>query len=149
MTETSMPWDGTTVGDAITAPYDAPNEFAMIMRALSYTSELPNRGGVMRTLNRLVGTGAASPVQINTGQALCQGTFYYSDAAVNVTIPIPAALTRIDSIVLRKDIVAQTVRIYRIAGAEGAGVPPALVQIYGVTWDTPLYQVSITVVGVI
>ena len=144
MAETSLPWDGTTVGDATSAPYDAPNEFAQIMRALSYTSGMPNRGGVMRTLNRLAGTGVATPVQIDTGQALCQGTFYENSAAVAVAIP-PSIVSRIDRIVLRKDPVAQTVRITRIAGVEAAGIPPVLTQVYGGVWDTPLYQVSLAI----
>jgi hypothetical protein len=144
MAETSMPWDGTTVGDATTAPYDAPNEFAQIMRALSYTSGVPNRGGVMRTLNRLLGTGAATPVQIDTGQALCQGTFYENSAAVTVAIP-PSIVSRIDRIVLRKDPVAQTIRITRVAGVEAAGIPPALTQVSGGVWDTPLCQVSLAI----
>lgn len=150
MTERSRFWDGVATGDATEAPYDAPTEFAAVLRSLSGAASVTtNLGGVFDAeLNELAVTGATSPVSVASGRALAYGNWYESDAAVNVAIPTPAASTRIDRIVLRKDWTAQTVRITRIAGVEG-GAAPALVQIAGTTWDTPLAQASITTGGAI
>lgn len=147
MTETSAPWNGVVTGDAPTAPYDAPTEWATYWRSLSGASAIAtNLGGVIRgELNALEATapGAVSPAVVDTGAALCYGTAYYNSATVNVAVPTPGGATRIDRIVLRKDWAAQTVRIHLISGVEG-GPAPSLTQIAGTTWDTPLCQASIT-----
>jgi hypothetical protein len=143
MTERSGPWDGTSIGDATEAAYDAPTEFARFLEALH--GGTANRGGVVvDKLNELAITapGSVSPVSINSGWAVVYGTWYERDATDTVVIPTPAVSTRIDRIVLRKDWSAQTVRVTRIAGTEGAGAP-SLVQTVGTTWDVPLAQVSI------
>ena len=93
-------------------------------------------------------TGASSPVAVNTGEAYDYGFPYFNTASVNVAIPTPASNTRIDLVVLRANWSAQTVRITRIAGTEGAGAP-SLVQSDGTTWDIPLAQASITTGGTI
>lgn len=82
---------------------------------------------------------------------MCYGGWYDSDANVTHTITTPGAGTsRIDRIVLRKDWAAQTVRQFLIVGtAAGSPTSPALVQSAGVTWDVPLYAVTITDAGVI
>jgi hypothetical protein len=146
MTEKSYPWGGTTVGDAIYAKY-SDDVWGTIWRKL-FTTDRNTEGVISEILNTLQVTGVASPVSVNTGCALVDGKFYRNDAAVNVAIANPMAATRIDSIVLRKDWAAKTVRIVLISGAEG-GVAPALVHTDGVTWDTPLAEVSITTLGVI
>lgn len=155
MTERSKPWNSTTVGDATEAPYDAPTEWAEFIATLINKSDEPQtvppalwRSVFMSQLNQLAVTGTASPVSIDTGRALVNGTWYYNDVAVTVVIPTPAALTRIDRIVLRKDWALQTVRVTRIAGTEGGAAPDA-VQTAGVTWDAVLANVSITTGGVI
>jgi hypothetical protein len=108
-----------------------------------------SQGVFQDQLNQLgLGGLAASPVTIDTGRALVNGIWYENNAAaVDVAIPTPAANPRIDRIVLRADWApTQTVRITRIAGAEGAvPVPPAITQNDGVRWDLPLWQVLITV----
>jgi hypothetical protein len=144
MAEDSLPWGGITTGDA--GPYsddnwsDAWGLFFQNLRASQ---------GVLDTyLNELIVTGAATPIEVATGAGVVDGKLYTNSAIVQINIPTPAVSTRIDRIVLRKSWAAQTVRITRIAGAEG-GIAPALVQIDGTTWDVPLAQVSITTGGVI
>lgn len=139
--EISRPWSGTVTGDA--GPYsdDQWTDTWLALAAPVIASE-----GVLRDqLNELVLAGLpGSPVSIDTGRAVVDGAYYANTASVNVTIPNPAANNRIDRIVLRKSWAAQTIRITRIAGAEGAvPVPPALTQADGVTWDLPLWQVYI------
>ncbi len=147
MVEISRPWGGIVTGDA--GPY-SDDQWEAVWRSIARAAPIPTTlGGVLRDeLNELAVTGTASPVSINTGRAIAHGTWYESDAAVTIAVPTPAVSTRIDRIVLRKDWVLQTVRIFRIAGVEGGGAP-ALVQTDGVTWDTPLAQASITTGAVI
>lgn len=150
MVERSRFWNATTVGDATEAPYDAPDEFSEVLRSVAGAAGITvYLSGVFRSeLNQLIGSGTATPFVIGTGRALTHGEWYEADVAVSTVIPSPAGATRIDRIVLRKDWVAQTVRITRIAGVEGGSAPP-LVNIDGVTWDQPLYELSITTGGVI
>lgn len=144
MTQISRPWGGIVTGDA--GPYsddqwsDMYNHFFALDRT--------NEGVFFGILNNLNVTGVASPVAVASGAAVVDGKYYLSDASENVIIPTPAGATRIDRIVLRKSWAAQTVRITRIAGAEG-GAAPAITQLDGTTWDITLAQASITVPGVI
>ncbi len=144
MAESSLPWAGTVTGDF--GPY-SDDQWSDIWRKL-FTLDRTTQGVLRNYLNELAATGGTSPVAINTGAALVDGKFYENTASVNVVIPTPAGATRVDRIVLRKDFAAQTVRITRVAGTEGAGVP-AITQTDGTTWDLPLWQVSITIGGVI
>lgn len=146
MAENSRFWNGTSVGDAIDAPYDADTEFAAVMLSVAGAGAIAtNQGGVFTgELNELEVTtpGAVSPAVVDTGRALGYGTWYENGASVNVAIPTPSVDPRIDRIVLRKDWAAQTIRITRIAGVEGGGAP-SLVQVAGTTWDTPLAAITI------
>lgn len=127
---------------------------ADVLRSISGAAAIPvNFGGVLLgELNELFAApafGGIGPVTVSTGRALAYGQRHEADASVVVTVAIPASATRIDRIVLRKAWAAQTVRITRIAGVEGSGVPPALTQTAGVVWDTPLWRASITTGGAI
>lgn len=153
MTERSRFWDGTTTGDATEAAYDAATEFARVLRALMFGSEqTADKGGVV---NGAVGFGDLAATlpgggicRIASGLAFVQGNWYESDANVDFSIPTPATSTRVDRIVLRKSWAGQTVRLTRIAGTEGAGVP-AMTQTFGTTWDIPIVNASITTGAVI
>lgn len=149
MTERSRPWDGTVLGDAFEAPYDAATEWARVMRATSFGSETTaDKGGVVMDAtgfsDYLVTTSSPNNARVQSGLGLNQGTWHESDANVDINIPTPVVSTRVDRIVLRKSWGAQTVRLTRIAGTEGAGTP-ALTQVFGVTWDVPLWLVSIVI----
>lgn len=144
MTETSLPWGGTTTGHATQAPY-SDDEWSDIWRKL-FTQDRTTQGVLRDYANELAVSGATSPVAVATGLALVDGKVYENDAQVDIAVPTPGGATRIDRIVLRKDFAAQTVLITRIAGAEGGGAP-AITQNDGVTWDIQLAQVSITTLG--
>lgn len=147
MTENSIFWSTTDVGDGPAAGFSSSNIFE-VYRSLLTGSVGANYGGVSPDyLNELAVSGATSPVSVATGAALVYGIPYFNSASVNVTVPTPASSTRIDRIVLRADWSAQTVRITRVAGIEGAGSAPALAQSAGVTWDIPLARVTITTAG--
>jgi hypothetical protein len=94
----------------------------------------------------------ATPVQVDTGGAVVYGMPYENTAAVNVAVVSPTTDTRQDLIVLRRDWAAQTIRITKIDGVEGGGVPahtqsaaPSGTGIY----DIPLASLSTTIGGVI
>jgi hypothetical protein len=153
MTERSRPWDGTTVGDAVDAPYDAASEWADMFLALSpAASQSVNKGGVVFSAQGFGDLAATTPsantARIATGIAWNQGTWYKNDGNVDITISTPAVSTRTDVIVLRKSWSGQTVRLAKVTGTEGAGAP-SITQNYGVTWDIPLWNASITTAGVI
>ncbi|KKL57940.1 hypothetical protein LCGC14_2230380 [marine sediment metagenome] len=148
MSESSRPWSGIVTGDS--GPYSDDQWSDIFATFLAHI--VASQGVWEGQLNELVASGAVTPVAINTGRALVDGVWYESDASEDVAIPSPAVNPRVDRIVLRKDWALQTVRLTRLAGAESAlQVPPApaLVQNDGVTWDLPLWQIHITVGGVI
>lgn len=146
MSERSQAWTTNNTGDGPTAGYSAAN-FSQFIRETFMTN--PATEGVLYGIgNNLAVSGTSSPVAVNTGAALVYGFYYTNDASVNVTISTPATSTRVDVIVLRVSWAAQTVRITRVAGTEGAGVP-SITQVANTTWDIPLANVSITTGGVI
>ena len=147
--EYSRLWSTSGVGDGSGSGYTADQLFE-IYRALFAGASGANRGGVAPDYgSKLAASGTASPVAIADGAALVYGIPYINATPVSVTIPTPGTATRIDRIVLRASWAAQTVRVTRIAGVEGAGSPPNLQQSAGVTWDIPLVRVSITTGGAV
>lgn len=152
MTERSRLWDGTATGDASEAPYDLQTELAQVLSAIAAADPVATyRGGVFRgVLNKYAGTPGTDAISIDTGRAIVYGTWHENDAAVNVSVTRPAASDRYDIICLRKSWSAQTVRITRNAGVEGAGAgSPTLTNTAGTTWDVPLYRIKITAAGVV
>lgn len=147
MTERSYYWDGLVTGDATLAPYTAGR----------YTSNWKNmftrvddEGVISDYQNELEVTGISGAVIVDTGAALVDGYFYTNTAQENVSISTPASNPRIDRIVLRKDSVAQTVRITLLDGTEAASpTAPSLTQTHGGQFEIPLAQVLITTAGVI
>jgi len=146
MGEYSYFWDGLVTGDASLAPY-ASDVMSEIFEKL-FIKDRTTMGYIEGVLNEYASASVGSPVVVGSGAALVDGTYHIADAAVNVVVPAPALATRIDRIVLQKDFVNQVVRIALISGIEGGGAP-ALTQNDGVIWEIPLWQVSITTLGVI
>ena len=145
MAEASLLWETNNTGDGVSSGYTDDQMFQLFRCFCPPT----NLGGVAPDiLNELAVSGTATPVAVASGQALVYGIPYYNTASVNVAVATPAASTRVDYIVLRASWAAQTVRITRVAGTEGAGAP-SLTQSAGTTWDIPLATVSITTGGVI
>ncbi len=147
MVEISRPWSGIVTGDS--GPY-SDDQWTDVWLTLTAPT-IATEGVFIDQLNDLNLSGLpATPIDIGSGRALVDGSWYESSATLSVAIPTPAANPRVDRIVLRKDWALQTIRIIRIAGAEAASpVPPAIVQIDGTTWDLPLWQVNVTVGAVI
>lgn len=155
MAETSYPWNSTSTGDATTAPYDANSEWADLQKALV------GAGAVRADAGVIFGSGsesaqlegcqvtqnspAAANVLVNIGRALADGTLYKNTSALTLTIAANASGNpRIDTIALRKDYTAQTVRAVVRQGTPAASpVPPTLTQTAGVTWEIPLADIAV------
>jgi hypothetical protein len=152
MAENSLFWTTGGAGDGAT-PYDQEKIFAF-WRQMFIGDDEATQGVVPRVGNRLEVTSGAGVVNVANGRAIVYGIPYKNTSVVAVPIPVPASNTRIDRIVLRANWAAQTVRVTRIVGTEGAGAP-SLTQSYNSgtpslsVWDLPLAQVSITTGGAI
>ena len=148
MAEFSLFWTTGTTGDGLN-PYTDAQLHAWLRRTFN-SNEFADRGPLKGYGGELAVTATGpGTVQVATGAAYVYGIPYENDTPVNLTIPTPAANTRIDRIVLRANWTAKTVRITRLAGTEGAGVPPAITQTPGSIYDVKLAQVAITTSGVI
>lgn len=150
MTETSRFWQSTSPGDA--GAYSS-DQFAQYTRYLLGDSANADSGpitgsGVAPDPGLTVqqrGAGANMSVDVTVGAAFVNGTFYYTDATVNLVVTSNASGNpRIDTVILRKDWSAQTVRLVVKPGTPAATpVPPGLTQSAGTTWEIPLYDIAV------
>lgn len=87
---------------------------------------------------------AAKGVLVSSGAANVNGTIYTNDANVSLSVdPNASGLTRIDTIILRKDVTAQTVRLVVLQGTPAASpVPPTLTQSASI-WEIPLADLTL------
>lgn len=173
MTEYSMPFPGTTIGDA--GPYAVGGDadpgwwdcWGVMLRAggrLPQTA-LADIGVFYCVDDQLECTEAADTISVDVDEGAClvDGTFHWNDTdPVNVPIPAAAAgLDRIDLVVVRKNYSAVTTytpgggaptvgpreaRITVIRGTEaGAPVAPSVTQdtTRATYWDVPLCSVQV------
>jgi len=164
MTQRSFHWDGASIGDAELLTVNAADGIGYRLANADYESPFvdiglrmlfngdEDRGVLKNWANELAVTGVATPVQVDTGGAIVYGMPYENTVAVNVAVISPTFDTRQDLIVLRRDWAAQEIRITKIDGLEGGGVPahvqspaPDGTGIY----DIPLASLSTTIGGVI
>lgn len=148
MTEISRPWQGIATGDS--GPYSHTNwrdswKYEMGLYdadagVLVDSGTAPDTGLTVTQQSPL-----AAGITVTPGRALVQGTFYENTANLNLSIaPNSSGNTRIDSIILRRDDTAQTVRLAVLQGTPAASpVPPTLTRAGGV------YEISIADVTVV
>lgn len=150
MTEISRPWTGTTPGDA--GAYSADNWAILQRNSMSDASNVesgPITGsGVAPDPGLTVtqrGAGANMSVDVSAGAAFVNGTFYITDATVNLAIGSNSSGNpRIDTVILKKDWSLQTVRLAIKQGTAAASpVPPSLVQSAGASWEIPIADVAV------
>lgn len=147
MTQLSLPWNGTTVGDA--GPY-SDSEWWEIYKYLAGAHDANT--GVLIGSGTAPDTGlsvnAQSPttniVEVTPGAAMVQGTFYKNDATETIQVSANGSgNARIDTIILRKDIAAQTVRLAILTGTPAATpIPPTLTQNL-VTYEIPVADIAV------
>jgi len=149
MTERSLPWDGTSTGDAGTYTDD---EWRQLLRLHGAGGSLgsANVGVVGAFLNSLRPTSPGDDqVRADTGGAIVDGTAYENTAAETKTMTTPTVGTTGKRLVLQKDWTAQTVRLAVISSADGTASLPALTQTDGVTWEIPICSFTHATSGVI
>lgn len=149
MAQNSSPWDGISVGDAANAPYSS-NEWAHLWALLQGAgSTFPNYGILLGS-----GDGTYDPLQViasggsnidvKVGAALVNGKLYETDAAITMAVGANASGNpRIDTVVLRTDYVAQTIRPVIVQGTPAASpVRPTLTQ-NTTLWEMPLADIAV------
>ncbi len=164
MTQRSMFWDGSSLGDAQALTVIASDGIGWRMANAAYVSPWVdrmsralwngsgNRGVLYGYANELAVTGAATPIQVDTGAGMIYGLFYENTAASNKVIATPLYDTRYDRIVVRRDWATQEARITVLSGIEGSGIP-ALTQSPAPSgsgiYDIPLATLEVTTAGAI
>ena len=155
MTQKSWPWSTVTaLGDGAAQLNEAlSREFL----ALWFGVQNPAVEGVSKGVGgELAVTGAASPLSVASGSAICYG-LYINDAAVNTpAITTPAVGTTGGRVVLQTNwagtgggsLEART-RVAVKKSADGVAAIPAVTQVFGTTWEITLATFTITTGGVI
>lgn len=148
MTQASYPWGGTSVGDAIYAPY-SDDEWSDLWRTMVMSGRVSQ--GVLFSYtypNPFKPTNpSGTTIRVSPGYAMVDGKILISDANVDFSVVAPGAGTNYYGIFLRKSWAAQTVRLVLLGPDTGSY--PTGTQTDGVTWDVPIGQVSITSGGTI
>jgi hypothetical protein len=157
MAVTSYGWDGENIGDS--GPYSAEEEMKIRASISPRGFFNPSAAGVF------AGSGAPGPnssninifgldvlqtippstsVRLMTGAAMVQNVIAFNDAIETLNIAAnPSADTRIDTIVLRKDNTARTVRAAVLQGTPSAvPVPPTLTQ-DSTTWEIAIADITL------
>lgn len=151
MTQTSSPWDGILLGDAANAPYSS-NEWAHLWALLQGAgSFFPNYGilqgtgdGTNDPLQVRQTTVASTNVQVQIGAGLVNGKLYESNASELLAVGANASgNARIDTVILRTDYVAQTIRLIIKQGTPAASpARPTLTQSASL-WEMPLADIAV------
>lgn len=151
MTEYGAPFDGVLLGDASVAPYSAA-EWSRIWRLQQGEGVVyPNYGvfagsgnGTYQPLEVRAAAIPSTNVEVQIGAAMVDGRFYETTAVV--TLPITANVSgnpRIDTVILRLDYVAQTVRLVVKSGTPaGSPVRPTMQQ-DATYWEIPLADIAV------
>ncbi len=146
--ERSIPWQSTAPGDA--GPYSS-GDFQDLFKYLFHALR-PNMGPIIDSgtapsvgLQVQATNPVSTDIDVLPGAALVEGVFYVSDATETFTIAANlSGNARIDTVVLRKDYTAQTVRLAVLTGTPaGSPVPPSLTQSDGVLWEIPLADIAV------
>lgn len=135
MTEFSMlPWETQTgTGDgAFAYNQDQANEFFR-----DFINANGSTAGVLYGIdNMLEVTGSATPLQVDTGKAVCYSR-YWNDAAMNVSVTVPAADMGF-AVVLQTDWSTNATRVAVKTSGSGVTTIPSLTQTAGTTWEVYL-----------
>lgn len=153
MAQTSIPWTGTSPGDA--GPYSS-DQWAQIWRELVGAGfgagGSPNSGIIWGSgsttdpgLTVIQNSPTGQSIILTPGVAIVNGTVYRNDAnLVIATAANGSGNPRIDTVVLRKDWAAQTVRAVVKQGTPAVTpVPSGMTQSQGVTWEIPIADLTL------
>lgn len=151
MTEQSRHWDGVSLGDATLAPYSASEWADQERLEHGQGSIFPNYGilsgtgdGTYSPLRVQAKSPASTNIEVEIGVGLVHGYLYENTTALTLAVGSNASGNpRIDTVVLRADIVAQTVRAAIKQGTPaGSPVHPTLTQSTTI-WEIPLADIAV------
>lgn len=146
MVQKSAPFDGeATLGDdgaySSAAWWEIWSTFSMMD-----IDNLPNIGVLSNVLNELEvqpTSPASANIQVQTGAALVQGNWFYSDAIETKAIVANATGSdRHDLIILELNLSTNTTRLGVVTGASPS-TDPALTQTLNTLWQIPLARVVV------
>jgi len=148
MTEFSYPWGCTVAGDGGATSFS----LAIVEDTNKFLSNIaPAENGVVywttSPLQNLLAPSnpSGSTVRISTGVGIVEGWIYTNDTNVDFDINAsPGNANATDIIVLRRDLVAQTVRLARIGGAAAS---KAVLTQTAATWEVPIADVVLDGAG--
>jgi len=144
MAERSQFWPTGTTGDG-TATINQGQTlewFRDLFTPHAAAGPNPVQGILYGVLGNLQVTGTTTPVTVAAGAAVVEGFYYKNNAPLTFAIP-PSSGIRVDLIVLRANWATRQVRLARLAGTEGSGIPSALTQVAGTTWEIAIAQISV------
>lgn len=141
MTETSAPYDGSTVNEAQWRDFA---RFFLSSGVILAQSLIPGVGYPLDNLY-VFGDSSGRQVKVNLGPAWVDGHSYRNSAQKTVSIAANASGNpRVDAIVLRSDRANKRVTIVVLQGTPGAPpIPPVLSQSDAGIWDIPLGYVTV------
>src|SRR5689334_16416544 len=151
MSEISSVWDNIITGDATQAPYSASEWAAREKLLHGQGTVFPNYGTISGTgdgtyppLQVQAKSPASSNIEVEIGSALVAGYLYQNTAALTFTIGANASGNpRIDTVILRVDFTAQTVRaVVKQGTPAGSPVRPSLQQDASL-WEIPLADIAV------
>lgn len=151
MTEYGLPFDGLLTGDASKAPYSAAEWARQWRLRHGVGTPYPNYGvfkgtgsGNYAALEVLAANPASSNVEVQIGAALVDGRFYETTAVAPLTINANASGNpRIDTVILRLDYVAQTIRLAVKQGTPAGSPSRPTMQQDSTYWEIPLADVAV------
>lgn len=155
MTESSIPQQGLITGDASLAPYSADAFSLYISKIIGYGASRDNYG-IVRGNSAVPASNVAfygldvrangtTAITLKSGTAVVKGTLYENTADLSFIVAANASGNpRIDTLVIRKDYVAQTLRAVLKQGTPAVSpVPPTITQTVGVTWEIPIADIAV------
>lgn len=152
MTEYQIPAQGLTVGDATRAPYSADEWATRTANMVGWGASRADSGvvggndnGTQTALEVAATSPASNQVRLYPGSAVVQGQVYINDDEILFTVGANASGNpRIDTLVIRRDYVAQTTRaVLKQGSAAATPVPPTLDQIDGSIWEIPVCDIAV------
>lgn len=151
MTEQSRHWDGVLTGDASLAPYSASEWADQERLEHGQGTIFPNYGilrgsgdGTYSTLRVQAKSPASANVELEIGAALVHGYLYENTAALTLAVGANASGNpRIDTLILRADFIAQTIRAVVKQGTPAVSPARPTLQQDTSIWEIPLADIAV------
>lgn len=149
MAQTSWPWQGNAVGDAVGAPWDEDNMSDFFRYLLTPRDEvqifgvLPNRYGG----NLLVTNPSGVIINVEPGAGICYGSLYENTANVEFTIAAPGVGSNYYTMMLQKSWTNKEV-VLALVGPSAVAYPTET-RTPGTLYEVKIAEIDITSVGVV